>query len=182
MSYAVGGACRILHHSLLEALKGYPEDSGPREFDVFFIGHSLGGAVALQAAEVVARQFGIDGNGGKSMDGLNLATVRLRGICTLNGALDIRKHRPNAWDALSETHMLLISGDADEVVPPEATEQMYQDLPAKSKRHLTFPEGTHDLFNHKSQLLEQISEFIVSHLDVPEGYSSNDKAQHSCVV
>jgi len=172
MSYAVGGVCRILHHGLLEALKGYPEDSDPREFDIFFIGHSLGGAVALQAAEVVARHFG---NGGQSMEGMNFAKVRMRGICTLNGALDIRKHRTDAWDALSETHMLLISGDADEVVPPEATDQMYQALPAKSKRHLALPEGTHDLFNHKSQLLEEISEFIASHLYVLEGCSNGNK-------
>lgn len=165
MSYAVGGACRILHHSLLEAMKGYPEDAKPREFRIFFVGHSLGGAVAVQAAEVVARHFGIDGTGGagQRMEGLERAIVRMWGICTLNGALDVRQHR-GSFHSLRETHALLISGDADEVVPPRATDEFYKALPSKSKRQLVLPGGTHDLFNHKAQLVEEISEFISGHL------------------
>ncbi|CAK0847862.1 unnamed protein product, partial [Prorocentrum cordatum] len=73
VAYAVGGACRILHHALLQAMRGTPPSAPCREVRVVFVGHSLGGAVALQAAEVVARHFGADGEGGQQMEGLEIA-------------------------------------------------------------------------------------------------------------
>ena len=41
---------------LLEALKGHPADAESREFLIFFVGHSLGGAVAIKAAEARDQQ------------------------------------------------------------------------------------------------------------------------------
>lgn len=161
MSYAVGGACRVLHHALLEAMKGSSGDGEIRKIDVFFVGHSLGGAVAIRAAEVVARHFGTDGAGGQQLPGLERAAVRVTGVCTLNGALDISQMQGgDPFASLSGSRALLVSGDADEVVPPEATRQLYEALPTENKRHLALPGGTHDLFSHKEQLIPELVSFI----------------------
>lgn len=160
MSNAVGGACRVLHHAILQALQEQPEDAETREFRVCFVGHSLGGAVAVHAAEVVARHFGADGTAGQGMEGLEKAIVLLWGICTLNGALDIRQHRLGAFESLRQCRALLVCGDADQVVPPEATGELFKALPSKSRRQIVLPGGTHDLFTFKSQLIDEIGRFI----------------------
>lgn len=165
MAYAVGAACRVLHHALLEAFRGGRGDGrGAREIRVFIIGHSLGGAVAIQAAEVIARHFGPDGTGGQAMEGLEDAVVRLAGICTLNGALDVGRilhENKDPFASLRGCRALLICGDADEAVPPEATRQLCEALPMEAKRHLVLPGGTHDLYTHKERLVQELCGFLV---------------------
>lgn len=172
MAYAVGGACRVLHHALLEVSKGMdPEDSG-RDIQVIFVGHSLGGAVVLQASEVAARHFGADGTGGQQMEGLERANVRVAGVCTLNGALDIRQARSDSFSCLSSSRALFVCGDADQVVPPETTRNLYEALPIASKRLLELPGGSHDLFTFKEQLVAELTAFIMEGLGpmaAPEG-------------
>merc|ERR1739848_892900 len=72
MSVAIGGACRVLQHALLNAMTS-PSDAGEglREIKVFFIGHSYGGAVASRVADIVAGHFGPRADGTTSkMKGL----------------------------------------------------------------------------------------------------------------
>eukprot|EP00931_Biecheleriopsis_adriatica_P020277 TRINITY_DN13609_c0_g2_i1.p1 TRINITY_DN13609_c0_g2~~TRINITY_DN13609_c0_g2_i1.p1 ORF type:complete len:316 (-),score=52.99 TRINITY_DN13609_c0_g2_i1:99-968(-) len=160
MSHAIGGVCRVLHHGLMQAV-GANEDA-PRDIRVIFVGHSFGGAVAIHAASAVARHFGKDGRGGQDMPGLRNAEVRLRGLCTLNGAFDVERYEESETilSNLSGCRALLISGDADQVVPPEATAALFKVLPVEQKRHLDLSGGTHDLFNHKEELIEELSRFI----------------------
>lgn len=178
MAYAVGGVCRVLHHALLEAMQGTAPEEGDRELRVFFVGHSLGGAVAVQAAEVVSRHFGPDGLGGQQMEGLEHAVVRVAGICTLNGAMDVRKQQgADPFASLSGSRALVICGDADDVVPPEATERLHEALPMRGKRQLVLPGGTHDLFTFKAQLVEELTRFVLDSLggeDVPLTEASDE--------
>jgi len=162
MAYAVGGACRVLHHALQEAARGSGAGA-QREFRVFFVGHSLGGAVALHAAEVVARHYG--SLEGQRAGGPEHAAVAVAGLCTLNGALDVRQAQDcGNFAVFQNTRALLVCGDADEVVPPESTAQLFEALPARDKRHLALPGGTHDLFAHKEQLVSELSDFIIQGL------------------
>jgi len=161
MNYAVGGACRILHHALLEAAKGSDPEDARRDIEVIFVGHSLGGAVAMRAADVVARHFGADGTGGQQMEGLERAFVRVTGVCTLNGALDVRQVQGEVFAALGNTRALLICGDDDQVVPPETTLRLFEVLPSPNKRHLVLPGGSHDLFTFKEQLVSELTSFIL---------------------
>jgi pimeloyl-ACP methyl ester carboxylesterase len=171
MSYAIGGACRILHHALLQALKGHSSNTSGerRELRVCFVGHSLGGAVALHAAEVVAKHFGVDGTGGQRMEGLESAIVRLWGVCTLNSAIDTRQQsRGVIFDSLRACQALLVCGDADEVISNSATTSMWKALPVETKRHVVLPGGTHHLFEYKDHLLSELEEFIRSSIDSPD--------------
>merc|ERR1711924_403503 len=108
-----------------------------------------GGAVASQVAEVVARHFGEDGTGGQHMEGLENVRVKVAGLCTLNGALDVSRFPEGVpFPALSAVRCraLCVCGDADQVVPPEATIGLFEALPLESKRLLRLEGGTHDLF------------------------------------
>jgi len=174
MSYAVGGACRVLHHALLEAMAEVPEGDELRKIDVIFIGHSLGGAVAVQSAEMVARHFGNEGERGKNMQGLERARVRVTGICTLNGAVRCQPKTEDydLFKALSGIRALLIAGDADQIVPPETTRQLYEALPTQSKKHLVMRDGTHDLFSHKAALIEELTRFITADVQTEGGQGS----------
>lgn len=161
MNYAVGGACRIIHHALTEALQG---EAAERELRVVIVGHSLGGAVAAHAAEVVARFFGVDGLGGRRIEGFERAVVRVWGVCTINGALDVSQLQDDPFASLGESHALLVSGDADQVVAPRATAELFEVMPMREKRHLVMPGGTHDLFGHKAQLVQELEGFILQAL------------------
>lgn len=136
LRYAVNSGCRVLQKSLEDASGADVEDSNHLGFDettkrldverliqVFFVGHSLGGMVALQTALVVAAHLG------QMRFGSTKATVA--GLCTLNGAVDHRQaeENPGAFEPLSDVQALLIAGDADAIVPPEATERLYRALP-----------------------------------------------------
>mmetsp|Transcript_10500 Transcript_10500/g.29181 ORF Transcript_10500/g.29181 Transcript_10500/m.29181 type:complete len:314 (-) Transcript_10500:123-1064(-) len=178
MSYAVGGACRVMHHALLEAMKGSEPNTQSREIQVLFVGHSLGGAVALQAAEVVAKHFGMDGAGVQHMEGLEHAVVHVAGVCTLNGALDVTQVQGNdPFGSLISSRALLVCGDADQVVPPETTSQLFEALPMSNKRHLILPGGTHDLFTYKEQLVKELTSFILEGLDLMHAGESNGQPQ-----
>jgi len=161
VAYAVGGACRILHHALLQAMRGTPPSAPCREVRVVFVGHSLGGAVALQAAEVVARHFGADGEGGQQMEGLERAVVRMAGVCTLNGAFASGQEEREATGSLWGVRALVVAGTDDEVVPPETSRVLTEALPMQGKRLLELEGGTHDLFTYKEQLVEEVTRFIV---------------------
>jgi pimeloyl-ACP methyl ester carboxylesterase len=162
MNYAVGGACRVLHHALLEAVKNASDDAAeePRTIRVIFIGHSLGGAVAARAADVVAAHFGARGEQSKMMEGLERTVVAVAGLCTLNGAITLEGEK-KPFESLHESRALVICGDADEVVPPESSAQLFEALPMKEKRHLVLPGGSHDLFSFKEQLIEELTHFVL---------------------
>uniref|UniRef100_A0A7S1RMT9 Uncharacterized protein n=1 Tax=Alexandrium catenella TaxID=2925 RepID=A0A7S1RMT9_ALECA len=164
MGYAVGGACRVLHHALLEATKGADPEDADRDIQIFIVGHSLGGAVAIQSSEVIARHFGADGRGGQKMEGLERVYVRVAGVCTLNGALDVRQVNTSCFGSLSGSRALFICGDADQCVPPQTTRDMYEALPIGSKRLLELPGGSHDLFTFKEQLVAELTSFILEGL------------------
>ncbi|CAE8592664.1 unnamed protein product [Polarella glacialis] len=164
MNYAIGGACKVLHHGLLQAVgreeAGRSPSAGGREIRIIFLGHSLGGAVAVHSAKTVA---GYLGSHSGTFQGLEQAVVRMAGLCTLNGAMDVCQFegQSDALADLSSCKALLVSGDADEVVNPEATSSLFEALPGRDKRHLELPGGTHDLFVHKDLLVEELTQFIL---------------------
>jgi pimeloyl-ACP methyl ester carboxylesterase len=158
--YAVGGACRIVHHALLEAMRSTPPSAAIREVRVILVGHSLGGDVALQAAEVIARHFGADGEGGQQLEGLERAVVHVSGLCTLNGAFSIEQDR-EALGSLFGTRSLLCVGNADKVVSPMASRSLLEALPMHDKRLLELEGGTHDLFSHKEKLVHELVRFLL---------------------
>lgn len=163
MRDAVGGACQVLHNGLTEVMKAAPADGEEKELKVLVFGHSLGGAVAVNFALVIANHFGEDGRGGQHMEGLERARIRFAGICTLNGAMSADAGDDgDRFDALRETRGLFVAGDADEVVTPSATESLYEAMPMETKKHLVLPGGTHDLFAHKAQLLAELTSFVAA--------------------
>mmetsp|Transcript_73287 Transcript_73287/g.158969 ORF Transcript_73287/g.158969 Transcript_73287/m.158969 type:complete len:317 (-) Transcript_73287:99-1049(-) len=187
MRYAVAAACSVLHYAIREAAKEKrPSEAAEKDgaqvnvakgaagdrrtIRVFFVGHSLGGAVAVHAAEAVARH--LSAGAGGVFDRLHAVDLELGGICTLNCAIDVQRHQQAApeaklFSALGKSCGFFICGDADEVVPPEATEQLHEVMPMQRKRLLVLQDGTHDLFAHKAQLLEEIAAFITE--DPSEG-------------
>jgi len=163
LGHAIGGVCRVLHHGLQEAIKDRDMD---REVNVVFVGHSLGGAVVTHAGQAVARHFREDGAGGQDMPGFERARVRMAGIVTLNGAVHVEDFEDAHLQSLSSCRALLVSGDADQVVPPESTASLFEALPMPRKRHLCLEGGTHDLYAHKEQLVEELVQFISDCQDV----------------
>lgn len=164
MRYALSGATRVLHNALLEAASG---EGGQRELRVFFVGHSFGGAVAVRAAELVAQHFGANGEGARHVAGLEKALVRVAGLCTLNGAVDVEALRSSqALASLASMRALLVCGDADAVVEPEISGELYEALPMAAKRHLVLPGGSHDLYTYKDRLVHELTSFILDGLVV----------------
>lgn len=162
MREAVGGACQLLHNGLTEVMKAAPAGE-ERDLKVLVFGHSLGGAVAVNFALVIANHFGSDGRGGQHMEGLERARVHLAGLCTLNGAMNVEPDdESDRFDTLRETRALFVAGDADDVVDPEATEGLHNAMPMETKKHLVLPGGTHDLFAHKEQLLAELTSFVAA--------------------
>jgi len=155
MHFSLGAVCRVLRHGLKQV-----DSSKTPTVRVVVVGHSLGGAVALHAASLLS-QFHADG---RRLTGAPAPEARITGFCTLNGACDVR-HSEGRSDVLKNLRglkALLVSGDADEVVPPQYTAELYKALRGKDKRHLSLPNGAHDLYSHKETLIEEVSNFIIS--------------------
>lgn len=127
-----------------------------RHLRVFFVGHSLGGMVAVQTALVAAAHCASTLFSG--------AKAEVVGFCTLNGAIDYRvaTEYEDDFRALQNARALLIAGDKDAVVPPDATEMFYEALPMREKRHLVLAGGEHDLSTCKQRLLTELEEFLTS--------------------
>lgn len=166
MRYAVNGVIRVVMQALREATSECP-DQGERRRDIgmFFLGHSLGGAVAMHAAEVVARHFGPDGKDATRVLGIPNLTVRVAGLCTLNGALDIEDYRgSNAFQSFQSARALVVAGDADQIVPPQYSLKIYESIAVRSKKLVMAAGATHDLYSAKDQILGELSEFITEEL------------------
>jgi len=101
------------------------------------------------------------------MAGFERAWIRMAGIITLNAAVDTRDfEEAHGLENLSSCRALLVSGDADQVVPPDSTAALHEALPTPHKRHLHLEGGTHDLYAHKEQLVEELVQFISDCQDV----------------
>ncbi|CAE7838778.1 unnamed protein product [Symbiodinium sp. CCMP2592] len=154
MTYSLNAVCHVLQHALKQAQR-----RGSHAINVVIVGHSLGGQVALHSAAMLARL--------KEESHLFLekgeSSMEVTGFCTLNAAADLKR-----WEAseelrrvLSPLKALLVSGDADEVVPPVCTRELHEALHCANKRHLDLPGGTHDLFQYKDFLVDTVSQFII---------------------
>lgn len=153
MQYAVHGTCCVVHHALRLVMKGHCGTK--RKIQVFLVGHSLGGAVAIESANFISER----------LKSLEQTSFEVAGVCTLNGALNIRQleaasEGDELFPGLHKARCLLICGDCDEVVEPEATSRLLEKLPTGTKRQLTIPGATHDLFTAKTQLLNEITCFL----------------------
>lgn len=168
LSYAVRGGCRVLQKALEDTVTSnddsdmHGENADDkiaevgRQLRVFFVGHSLGGMVAVQTALAAANHFASDQLGDVKVD--------IAGFCTLNGAVDPRIAIENSaeFECLAKKRALLIAGDCDAVVPPQASEELYEALPIANKRHLVLAGGEHDLFTCKQRLLDELEQFLTS--------------------
>lgn len=176
MATAVAGGIRVLNHALMGSLRPTTTEantdaqkSAPgkhkrrhrkelRTLKVIFIGHSLGGAVAFETASVVARHFCPDLASSRKLP----AVLNVAGLCTLNAALMVE----SPMEMLTQTaflggvQKLMISGDHDEVVNPNATKTLFQAMPGPEKRHISLAGGTHGLYDHKDQLVDELVQFI----------------------
>lgn len=158
MTDAVSGVCRVLHYALLRA----KVSKHRRKVKVILVGHSLGGAVAVNSARLLCQTFGPDGRGCRSIEGLEHATVTIAGLCTLNGAVSPGSLSQGCLDDLKHMKALIVSGDADEVVRPEASRLLHEVLSetcSAGVRHLSLPGGTHDLFQYKDWLVGELTNF-----------------------
>lgn len=156
---AVAGVCRVLHYALIRA----NVSKHKRKVKVILVGHSLGGAVAVNAALRLCQTFGPDGSGCRSIEGLENAKVKIAGLCTLNAALSPRSLMQGSLEDLKQLNALIVSGDADEVVPPVASRHLHEVLKencSSAVRHLSLPGGTHDLFQYKDWLVSELTNFI----------------------
>lgn len=167
LRYAVAAGCRVLQMALEHAIgngsqpnRNPDETSATRHIHVFFVGHSLGAMVAVQTALVVAARCANTKIGG--------ANVNVVGFCTLNGAVDYRIaiDKANDFAVLHSSRALLIAGDMDAVVPPDATKLFYEALPIKDKRHLLLAGGEHDLYTCRQRLLTELEQFLTASLPV----------------
>lgn len=166
MRYAVTGVMRVLTRALKEAMSGCTDpDSCHREIGIMFVGHSLGGAVAIHAAEVVARHFGHDGAEVSQTLGVPNVSLRMVGLCTLNGAIDVDEYRQSDhFASLSSTRALIVAGEDDQIVPPDYAVKMYEQMPMRSKKLVVLSGASHDLFSAKDQILDELSQFITEEL------------------
>ncbi|CAK9115183.1 unnamed protein product, partial [Durusdinium trenchii] len=124
---AVKGVVRALHLALFKArVAGHHRRE--RKVKVILIGHSLGASVALSCALYLCQQFGSDGRKCRDLDCLEHASVQVAGLCTLNGACNVQflQDQLALVKHLGSLQALLVSGDADEVVDPVATEALFQ--------------------------------------------------------
>lgn len=177
---AVSGGLRVLNYAMMQALRpDRPSNHQPSKdervkgrrherrkhkkgdtlhtLNVVFIGHSLGGAIALQTASVVARHFGPD------VASTHLpAVMQIRGLCVLNTALMVsnQQEMDQQLASLTRVRTLLVSGMNDQVVAPLASKTLFNAVPSLDKRHLELEGGTHDLFSHKAKLLTEVTQFI----------------------
>ncbi|CAE7226816.1 mcfN [Symbiodinium natans] len=158
LEYALNSICRVLHYALKKA-----RHRGSTSIRVVFVGHSLGAQVAVHAAYVLSR-LQADGHAflGKAGESMSMD---VRGLCTLNAPVNNWEVAADVQKALVPLKALLVSGDADEVVKPRSTKKLFKALRCKDKRHLELAGGTHDLFQHKDLLTEEVSQFI---LDIAE--------------
>lgn len=185
LATAVAGGIRVLNHALMQAMRqpgevpagGATADNACspggqelpktrrhrrrkelRTLKVIFVGHSLGGAVAYETASVVARHFGPNFTASKKRP----AVMHVAGLCTLNAAM-MSNSAPELiaqLSSLSNVPSLMISGEQDKVVNPCATSTLFEAMPGSEKRLLSLSGGTHDLYTHKEQLIEELSQFI----------------------
>lgn len=153
-STSVSGILRLLNFALSKVILAHEQQGVEtrQQIQVIFVGHSFGGAVAMMAAEAVARSFGPACGGAACVSG----------IATLNSALDFPrwKDRGFKFESLDNVRSLLVCGDSDEVIPASATRCLHKALGTEQSRLLEIPGGTHDLFSSKEQLVEELSHFI----------------------
>jgi pimeloyl-ACP methyl ester carboxylesterase len=138
------------------------EDAHPvDEFRVFFVGHSFGGMVVVAAAETASTHYRDQQH----------PRVVVEGICTLNTSFDPGW---SFYESLVNSRALLISGTADDVVTSRSTKFLYKALPMSvtDKKKLEFQGGTHDLFEHRAAVVDEIVAFVLDSHNVPE--TAND--------
>mmetsp|Transcript_6564 Transcript_6564/g.17611 ORF Transcript_6564/g.17611 Transcript_6564/m.17611 type:complete len:416 (-) Transcript_6564:277-1524(-) len=174
MLHAVGGTCHVVYHAVRQAAKRYRANGlePPSTISVVFVGHSLGGAVAVHAAEVLGRHYGEGGQGNqggraRARRGSRGSEVCVAGVCTLNSAMD--RGAAEMTSALTNTRAMMICGASDKVISPRTTESLFRIFPSDHKKFVELPNGTHDLYAYKDVLVAKVSDFII---EVASGQSS----------
>jgi pimeloyl-ACP methyl ester carboxylesterase len=103
---------------------------------VVLVGHSFGGAVVIKAGE------------------LSPAVAAV-------AALSSQRYGTSAVENLAPRPLLLVHGTADTILPPEASEDIFQR--AKQPKRLTLLDGAgHGLMEVRDDLLEMLEMFIVA--------------------
>eukprot|EP00747_Dinoflagellata_sp_TGD_P079407 gnl/TRDRNA2_/TRDRNA2_160499_c5_seq1.p1 gnl/TRDRNA2_/TRDRNA2_160499_c5~~gnl/TRDRNA2_/TRDRNA2_160499_c5_seq1.p1 ORF type:complete len:368 (+),score=49.38 gnl/TRDRNA2_/TRDRNA2_160499_c5_seq1:726-1829(+) len=110
---------RLLHTNLLSSTKSH------RSIGVIFLGFSMGGAAVIEAAACAA---GRDGSLCATSEPGMLPSLHLHAVATIGtqsvGVRDGSLRRCVEWLALHQVPLLICVGTADQVLPPECSEQV----------------------------------------------------------
>lgn len=154
---AVDGVFQVLRY----ACKDCADPPG-----LIFVGHSYGGAIALLAAAKVASEGMELGEASGRAGGQKGTAAQVSGLCTFNTEF----HKEMCGEPLSKlrgSRALLVCGDADGIVPQCATHSLHEALPMEDKRLMVLPGGTHDLFAHREELVEELVHFVTTGCGTP---------------
>jgi len=121
-----------------------------RKRKVIFVGHSLGGSVAMIVSEILRRSF-------LEEPGSWPKGAQIAGVCTLASAMS-GAHLTSQLEGIPK---LFFHGTADDVVDPICADAFYKFSAQPST--LQYLEGCgHDMLSHKAYLLEKIEKWILS--------------------
>lgn len=155
--FAVACVLLALQQAVAEAQALSDPDQCPEHFRVILVGHSFGGAVAIQAACELPRLF--QGEGGPS--------VTVAGVCTID-TLAHQEAKHLRLDLLQNARALLIAGGrgdsagADAADQPEASRELFALLPATRKEMVAYcPDDRGGGGRRGGQMVVRLVEFVI---------------------
>lgn len=162
---AVQSVQAVVKHAIAKACR-YVSADKPHEFRLFFVGHSFGGEVAVEAALDTVNRLGslLPRNRRRTQ------AVTISGICTLNTSAPGRlltgtsETLMEGLRSLSTSRALTIAGDADTIVRPDVSLLLHLALASADKEHLLLPGATHDLYQQKEMLVQKVCRFVTDGL------------------
>lgn len=140
---------------------------------IAIIGNSMGGSIAMAVASEDTRISACCDNGGipvPAMVSPDVGTLfaKMIAFCgsrDANEALGIWSTvAPLQPGANTDYALLVVHGGADPIVSAEMVETMFDHAPTMDKRMLTFSDGDHCIYNHKSDRDTLIAEWVRARL------------------
>jgi fermentation-respiration switch protein FrsA (DUF1100 family) len=168
----------------LAAVRYFQRESGADPTQLFVMGTSLGGAVAIQAAAAApaaVRGLIVENTFTSIRDMATLLVQRVAHTspavtsALLSVGLRMRwDSRSRIADIPARVPVLFLSGLADELIPPAQMAELFERCPSARKRLLTFVDGDHNGTGACARYAEQIAGWI--NADKPGGTKKERKA------